>query len=64
MMLGVLIGVILTVVGYGISWGITIGLIYLICLCFSWKFNLLIATGIWLILCLIKLVFPSKGGAE
>ena len=51
------------VLGYALSWAITIGLIYLICLCFSWQFNLLIATGVWLILCLLKLLFPGgKGG--
>ena len=37
-----------------LSWAITVGLIYLICLCFSWNFSLLIATGIWLILNFIR----------
>ena len=41
----------------GARWGITVGIIYLICLCFDWHFSLLIATGIWLITVLIKITF-------
>lgn len=33
----------------GISWILTCGLIWLICLCFSLPFKLGIATGIWLL---------------
>jgi hypothetical protein len=55
-----IVKILLTLLLFGISWGLTIGLVYLICLCFSWKFSLLIATGIWLILLVIKLMFPSK----
>ena len=58
--LGVIVG---WIIGLAISWTITAGLVYLVCLCFSWQFNLLWATGIWLILCLVKAVF-GKGGAE
>lgn len=43
-----------------ISWAICTGLIYLICLCFSWKFSVLSATGIWLIFCLIKGALSSR----
>ena len=62
-MMYVLLMILLIVVGYAISWGATVGAICLICLCFSWEFNLAIATGIWLILCLIWSFIP-KGGAE
>lgn len=48
---------------YAISWAICTGLIYLICLCFSWKFSVLAATGIWLVICLIKGAF-SRGKKE
>lgn len=44
---------------YAMSWVICIGLMYLICLCFSWKFSILVATGIWLIICLINGVFST-----
>ena len=61
-MIGFIIGLFVLIIGYALSWGITIGLLYLVCLCFSWQFDLLIATGIWLVLCLVKLIFPSKKG--
>lgn len=44
---------------YAISWAICTGLIYLICLCFSWEFSVLTATGIWLVICLINGAFSS-----
>lgn len=53
----VLILIIGAIVGYAISWVITIGIIKLITMCFSIGFSLPVATGIWLILCLLKLVF-------
>lgn len=56
--LGVVVG---WIIGLAISWAITAGLVYLVCLCFSWQFNLLWATGIWLILCSVKAFF-EKGG--
>lgn len=50
---------------YALSWCICVGLIWLISLCLPWEFNLLNATGIWLVLCLIKLIFPNKiGGGD
>ena len=45
------------VLGYAISWAVIVGVIKLITMCFSIGFSLPIATGIWLILCLLKLVF-------
>ena len=50
------------VVGYAISWVITVGIIKLIAMCFSIGFSLPVATGIWLILCLLKLVFHKSEG--
>ena len=43
-----------------ISWSITCGVIYLISLCFGFEFSWLIATGIWLVMILIKSLVPSK----
>lgn len=43
--------------GYALNWAVTIGIIKLITMCFSVGFSLPVATGIWLILCLLKLVF-------
>lgn len=46
---------------HAISWAICTGLIYLICLCFQWEFHALCATGIWLVVCLIKLALSTSG---
>ena len=47
-----------------ISWGLTVAVVKLITLCFGLEFSLSIATGIWLIECLvhwfIKGLSPSK----
>ena len=43
-----------------VSWGATVGIIYLITLCFNLHFNLVTATGIWLLMFLIKSLFSNK----
>ena len=50
----IIIGALIFVAILAISWGFTIGIIALICLCFGWQFNLLIATGIWLVIILLR----------
>ena len=45
---------------YGISWIATCGIIKLITLCFGWTFKWNIATGIWLIMCLLSSTFNSN----
>lgn len=40
-----------------VSWIATCGIIKLITLCFGWSFSWIIATGIWLIAFLVKLLF-------
>lgn len=43
------------------SWLVIVGLIKLITICFNLSFSLKIATGIWLVLILIRTFFsPSK----
>lgn len=42
-----------------ISWGATVGIIYLITLCFNLHFNLVTVTGIWLLMFLIKSLFSK-----
>lgn len=39
---------------YSVSWIATCGVIKLIALCFGLPFSWLFATGVWLILCLVK----------
>lgn len=44
----------------GLSWIITCGLIALICLCFHWTFSWLTATGIWLVILILKSIFSHN----
>jgi hypothetical protein len=41
----------------GLGWITTCGIIKLITLCFGWKFSWAMATGIWLIIYLLKTIF-------
>ena len=50
------------IVGYAISWAFTVGIIKLITMCCSIRFSLPAATGIWLILWLLKFVFHKSEG--
>ena len=52
-----LMAILLLAIGYAISRLITCGIIKLITICFGLTFSWAIATGIWLILCLLKSVF-------
>ena len=54
---GALMAILLLAIRYAISWLITCGIIKLITICFGLTFSWSIATGIWLILCLLKSVF-------
>ena len=45
---------------FGRSWIITCGLIALICLCFHWTFSWLTATGIWLVILILKSIFSHN----
>ncbi len=61
-MLGCLIGLIVIALAVGISWACTCGFIFLITLCFGWEFSWPIATGIWLILLMVRSLFRSDSG--
>lgn len=61
----VLIGILLIIVGIGISFLISAGLVWIGCfalgllgvsVAFSWK----LALAIWILVCIIKFVFQSK----
>lgn len=52
-----LVVIVFLVLAYGVSWIATCGIIKLITMCFGWTFKWSIATGIWLIMCLLKTVF-------
>ena len=42
---------------YGLSWIVTCGIIKLITMYFGWTFKWSIATGIWLVMCLLQSIF-------
>ena len=39
---------------------ITVGIIKLITMCFGWTFKWSVATGIWLIICILQSIFKSN----
>ena len=58
-----LIAVFGLIVSIVISWVVIVGIIKLITMCLSIGFSLPVATGIWLILRLLRWVFHNSGGA-
>lgn len=46
--------ILIFVISFGLSWIVTCGVIKLITMCFGLTFKWSIATGIWLILCLLS----------
>ena len=55
--LGVLFAIFVYVAIAAVSWIATCGIIKLITMCFGWTFNWAVATGIWLVMYLLKNVF-------
>lgn len=52
-----LISIAILVVLGAISWIITCGIFYLITLCFGLEFSWLTATGVWLVMVLLRSIF-------
>lgn len=50
-----IIVILILAVCYGLSWIVTCGIIKLITMCFGLTFKWSIATGIWLVMCILKL---------
>ena len=63
-MIDLLIAVLGLIVEIVISWAVIVGIIKLITMCLSIGFSLPVATGIWLILCLLRSVFHNSGGSS
>ena len=42
---------------YGLNWIVTCGIIKLITMCFGLTFKWSIATGIWLVICILRSIF-------
>lgn len=58
-MIMLVVTIILILFAAALSWAITVGIIKLITMCFGMTFSLLVATGIWLILCLVSGFFKG-----
>ena len=58
-MLGIILGILVIALVFGVSWLITCGIVKLITLCFGWTFTWPIATGIWLILLVLSATFKK-----
>ena len=54
-----LVAIVIFLILGAISWLITCGLFYLITLCFSLEFSWLTATGVWLVMILLKSIFNT-----
>ena len=52
-----LLVIVIVAVCYGFSWIVTCGIIKLITMCFGLTFKWSIATGIWLIICILRSIF-------
>lgn len=48
----------------GVSWGMMVGVVYLLSLCFGFQFNLLIATGVWLIVIVLRYIISAARGSD
>ena len=60
--IGGLAVVLLYLILCAISWGVTCGVIKLVTWCFGWAFTWKMATGIWLIMYLVRSVFNRASG--
>ena len=52
-----LVIILIIVAAYALSWIVTCGIIKLITMCFGITFKWNIATGIWLVICILKSIF-------
>lgn len=52
--LGVLGAALIILAACALSWIVTCGIIKAITMCFGWTFSWAVATGVWLIICLVR----------
>lgn len=58
--LGCLFAIVVFAAICAVSWIATCGLVYLVTLCFDWTFNWAVATGIWLMMILVRSIVNHK----
>ena len=56
----VLVVIVILTLAYGVSWIVTCGIIKLITMCFGLTFKWSIATGIWLVILILRTIFKSN----
>ena len=54
-----IIFILIILLSYGISWIITCGVVKLLSMCFGFVFTWQLATGIWIVLCLLRWVISA-----
>ena len=59
-MKNVLLAILIIAAYVFLEWIITVGIIKLITMCFGWTFKWSVATGIWLIICVLQFIFKSN----
>lgn len=57
--MAILLGILLVIFIAAVSWAIVNFLVWLICLCFGLSYSLLIGTGVWLVIILIRWIFSA-----
>lgn len=53
------LGLLMVIALLGLSWVVTVGLVKLITLCFGLEFSLKIATGIWIVILILRSIFKT-----
>ena len=61
---GIIAVLFLTTALTAFSWIVTCGIVKLITLCFGWTFSWPIATGIWLVMILLRMVFVQSSSSK
>lgn len=63
-MITLLLTLLLLAIIFGFSWAVTCGILWLAAWCFGLVFDLKIATGVWLILLLVKSLFKEASSSD
>lgn len=56
--------IVVVILLYSVSWIVTCGVIKLITMCFGLTFKWSVATGIWLVMALLRTIFKNSSGAK
>lgn len=62
--IGVLVCLIAVILLCSVSWIVTCGVIKLITMCFGLTFKWSVATGIWLVMALLRTIFKNSSGTK